>query len=289
MERLARFLRTRSAWALVLPPLLFFLAFFVGPLLYLFFVSLHASSQTELYGSRLTLDNYLRVVGDPFYLGIIRRTLTAGLAVSALSLVIGYPVALAMARMSASRRGVFLMVLLFPLMVSNVIRAYGWIAILGRRGVINNLLQDIGLIQTSLPLLYSVKSVVVGLLTILLPYMIICLVNALLTVDRTLEEAAQALGAGPLRSFVYVTLPLSTPGIASGVLLVFLLTLSAYVTVQLLGGPQSKMLVSLVYDSVMTFVWPKAAALAFILLGISLTVTALMLKGLRPERVQGRG
>jgi putative spermidine/putrescine transport system permease protein len=228
MERFLRFIRTRWAWALVLPPLLFFLAFFVGPLLYLFFFSLHDVSQAEMY-------------------------------------------------------------VLFPLMVSNVIRAYGWIAILGRRGVINNVLGDVGLIQAPLPLMYSLETVVVGLLTILLPYMIICLVNALLTVDRNLEEAAQALGAGPGRTFLHVTLPLSTPGIASGLLLVFLLTLSAYVTVQLLGGAQSKMLVSLVYDSVMTFVWPRAAALAFVLLAISLAVATMMLKGIRPQRVQGKG
>ncbi len=281
--------KNRWAWVLLLPPLCFFLAFFVGPLLYLFFVSLHVESPTELYGSRLTLDNYLRVAGDPFYLGIIRRTLTAGLAVSGLSLLIGYPVALGMVRMPASRRSLFLMLLLFPLMVSNVIRAYGWIAILGRNGVVNNLLRDSGLIQAPFRLLYSVETVVLGLLTILLPYMIICLVNALLTVDQTLEEAAQALGAGPVQTFLHITLPLTTPGIASGLLLVFLLTLSAYVTVQLLGGPQAKMLVGLVYDAVMTFIWPRAAALAFILLGISLGVATLMLRGLRPQRVQGQG
>jgi len=278
-----------SAWILVAPPVLYFLAFFVVPLLYLFFVSLHVPSQTELYGSRVTLDNYLRVATDPFYLRIIRRTLVAGLAVSGLTLLIAYPVALAMVRLPARRRSLLLMLLLFPLMVSNVIRAYGWIAILGRRGVVNNLLRDAGLVQAPLPLLYSVETVVVGLLTILLPYMIVCLVNALLTIDRSLEEAAQSLGAGPLRTFFHVTLPLSTPGIASGLLLVFLLTLSAYVTVQLLGGPQSKMLVSLVYDGVMSFVWPRAAALAFILLGISLTITTLMLRVLRPQRVEGRG
>ncbi|HWU41180.1 MAG TPA: hypothetical protein VN203_26295, partial [Candidatus Acidoferrum sp.] len=147
--------RHRWAWTLILPPLLFFLAFFVGPLVYLFFVSLHVESQTEMYGNRLTLENYLRVAADPFYLLIIRRTLIAGLAVSALSLLIGYPVALAMVRMPPSRRSIFLMVLLFPLMVSNVIRAYGWIAILGRGGVVNNLMRDAGLIQTPLTLLYS--------------------------------------------------------------------------------------------------------------------------------------
>ncbi len=277
------------AWALALPPLVFFLAFFVGPLVYLFTVSLHAPSQTELYGAGPTLDNYLRIAADPFYLTIVRRTLEAGLAVSGLALLIGYPVALAMARMTPRSRSLCLMLLLFPLMVSNVIRAYGWIAILGRRGVVNTALRDAGLIEAPLPLLYSVEAVVVGLLTILLPYMIICLVNALLTVERTLEEAAQALGAGPLRTFLHVTLPLSTPGIASGLLLVFLLTLSAYVTVQLLGGPPAKMLVSLVYDSVVAFAWPRAAALSFVLLGLALAVTSVMLWVVRPQRVQGRG
>jgi putative spermidine/putrescine transport system permease protein len=288
-QTLSRMVRAQAAWLLAIPPTLFFLAFFVGPLGYLFYVSLHDVSQTELYGSRLTLENYWRVAADPFYLGIIKRTLVAGLAVSGLTLLIGYPVALSMVRMTPRQRSLYVMLLLFPLMVSNVIRAYGWIAILGRRGVVNTLLRDAGVLQAPLPLLYSVESVVVGLLTILLPYMIICLVNALLTIDRSLAEAAQSLGAGPIRTFLHVTLPLSTPGIASGLLLVFLLTLSAYITVALLGGPQSKLLVSLVYDAVMTFVWPRAAALAFVLLGISLTVTSLMLRGIRPQRVQGRG
>jgi putative spermidine/putrescine transport system permease protein len=288
-ERLARLVRAQAAWVVAIPPTLFFLAFFVGPLGYLGYVSLHTVSQTELYGSRLTLENYWRVATDPFYLTIIKRTLAAGLAVSGLALLIGYPVALSMVRLTPRQRSAALMLLLFPLMVSNVIRAYGWIAILGRRGVVNNLLREAGAIEAPLPLLYSLESVVVGLLTILLPYMIICLVNALLTIDRSLTEAAQSLGAGPVRTFLHVTLPLSSPGIASGLLLVFLLTLSAYVTVALLGGPQSKLLVSLVYDAVMTFVWPRAAALAFVLLGISLSVTTLMLWGVRPQRVQGRG
>lgn len=281
--------RNLRVWALVLPPLAFFLTFFVGPLAYLFYVSLHVQSQTEFYGNYLTVENYLRIATDPFYLKIVRRTLLTGFAVSGLALLIGYPVALRMARMNARKRSIYLMLLLFPLMVSNVIRAYGWIAILGRRGVLNDLLLRTGLIETSLPLLYSVEAVTVGLLTILLPYMIICLVNSLLTMDPSLEEAAQSLGASPMRTFFHVTLPLSTPGIASGLMLVFLLTLSAYVTVQLLGGPPSKMLVSLVFDSVMTFVWPRAAALAFVLLALSLLVTLVMLWGLRPQRVEGRG
>jgi putative spermidine/putrescine transport system permease protein len=126
-------------------------------------------------------------------------------------------------------------------------------------------------------------------MTILLPYMVVSIANTLSALDRRYEEAAQALGAGPVRTFVHVTLPLSTPGVASGTLLVFLLTLSAYVTITLLGGPRSKLLVSLVYDNVTAFEWPRAAALAFVLLALALVVTALILAVLRPRRVQGGG
>jgi len=107
--------------------------------------------------------------------------------------------------------------------------------------------------------------------------------------DPRYEEAAQSLGAGPIRTFVHVTLPLSTPGVASGMLLVFLLTLSAYVTITLLGGPRSKLLVSMIYDSVVSFQWPRAAALAFILLTIALVLTGIIMAALRPGRVQGTG
>lgn len=280
--------RTLWSWALVLPPLALFLVGFVAPLVYLFLMSLHAPSETELYGRALTLENYTRILLDPFYLLIIRRTLSAAAAVAGLALLLGYPIALAIAGMGPRRRGLVLVLVLFPLMVSNVIRAYGWIAILGRQGVINNVLREAGVIERPLLLLYSIDTVVVGLLTILLPYMVISLVNSLRTIDRAYHEAAQSLGAGPFRVFLHVTLPLSAPGVASGLLLVFLLTLSAYVTVALLGGPRSKLLVSLVYDAVVVFQWPRAASLAFVLLALALAATAVILAIVRPQRVQGR-
>jgi putative spermidine/putrescine transport system permease protein len=277
------------AWALLVPPLAAALLLFVGPLLYLFWVSLHTPSQSELYGDALTLSNYAGVLTDPFHLSIIRRTLGVAAVILAFALVIGYPVAYFVALQPARRRMRILLVLLFPLMVSNVVRAYGWVAILGRRGVLNTTLRDLGLTDAPLDLLYTTEAVVVALMTILLPYMVVSIANTLSALDRRYEEAAQALGAGPVRTFVHVTLPLSTPGVASGTLLVFLLTLSAYVTITLLGGPRSKLLVSLVYDNVTAFEWPRAAALAFVLLALALVVTALILAVLRPRRVQGGG
>lgn len=273
-------------WALLAPPLIISVLLFLGPLGYLFYVSLHSTSPTELYGG-WSIENYQQVVSDPFYFVIIRRTLVTTAVILALSLLIGYPVAYRIAKMPPRRRLLAMLLLLFPLMVSNVVRAYGWVAILGRRGVINSSLRDTGLIDAPLSMLYSTEAVIVGLLTILLPYMIISIANSLASLDPRYEEAAQSLGAGPIRTFFYVTLPLSSPGVASGLLLVFLLTLSAYVTITVLGGPQSKLLVSLVYDSVVSFQWPMAAALAFTLLAMALAVSGLIMAVLRPARVQG--
>lgn len=280
-------MKSAWGWFLLAPPLALALVFFVVPVVYLFWVSLHAPSTSELYGATLTLHNYADLLGDSFYLTIVRRTLGVAAVILGLCLVIGYPVAYLVALLPARRRMLAILLLLFPLMVSNVVRAYGWVALLERRGVVNTALRDLRLTDAPLDLLYTPSAVVVALMTILLPYMVISIANTLAALDRRYHEAAQALGAGPVRTFLHVTLPLSTPGVASGALLVFLLTLSAYVTITLLGGPRSKLLVSLIYDSVTAFQWPRAAALAFVLLAIALMFTALILALLRPGRVQG--
>jgi putative spermidine/putrescine transport system permease protein len=282
-------MRSAWGWTLLAPPLALALVFFVVPVVYLFWVSLHAPSTSELYGAALTLRNYTDVLGDPFYLTIVRRTLGIAAVILGLCLVVGYPVAYFVALLPPRKRMLAILLLLFPLMVSNVVRAYGWVALLERRGVVNTALRDLRLTDVPLDLLYTPSAVVVALMTILLPYMVISIANALAALDRRYEEAAQALGAGPVRTFLHVTLPLSTPGVTSGSLLVFLLTLSAYVTITLLGGPRSKLLVSMIYDSVTAFQWPRAAALAFILLALALVFTALILALLRPGRVQGVG
>ena len=270
------------------PPLAVFVAFFLLPLLYLFVISFLEPSQVELYEKRLTISNYGRVVTDEFYLMIIGRSLLATSIVLVISLVLAYPAAVVIARFEPKWRFRVLAILLFPLMVSNVVRAYGWIAILGRRGVVNTVMLDLGIVEAPLSLLYSFNAVVVGLLTILLPYMIISIANALAAISRSYTEAAQSLGAGPWRTFWHVTLPLSSPGVASGCMIVFFLSLSAYVTISLLGGPRFKMLVSLVFETVITFQWPRAAALSFILLLLALCGGGVIFAIARPGRVRGQ-
>ncbi len=281
--------RRGAAIALIGPPVAAFLVFFVTPLATLFWASLHGPSQTQLYGDELTLANYATIFNDPFYHTIVLRTLMTGAAIVALTLVLGYATAYVIAPLPPRRRLVLLLLLLVPLMVSNVIRAYGWIAILGRQGLINSFLRETGLIERPLLLLNSFEAVVVGLMTILLPYMVISIANALNAIDAQYRDAAQSLRASPLRTFIHVIWPLSSPGVASGLLLVFLLTLSAYVTITVLGGPRTKLLVSLVFDSVASFRWPLAAALSFVLLAVALGFSGLILALLRPQKVQGRG
>lgn len=287
-ERL-RLSRSSAGLALLVPPLALFVMFFLAPLLSLLWASFHTASDTELYGPALTTAHYATILTDSFYHTIILRTLSTGAVILLLCLVLGYATAYVLAPLPPRRRLLLLALLVLPLMVSNVVRAYGWIAILGRQGLVNSLLRDAGVIERPLVLLNSFEAVSFGLMTILLPYMVISVANALFAIDAQYREAAQSLRASPLRTFIHVIWPLSSPGVASGMLLVFLLTLSAYVTITLLGGPRMKLLVSLVFDSVGSFRWPQAAALAFVLLVVALGVGGLILAILRPQRVQGRG
>lgn len=277
------------AWAVALPPLIILCGFFVVPLCYLVFISFMTNSSTALFDMQPTFMNYTEILSDSFYWLIIQRTLLSTAVVLALCLLLGYPVAFYASRLSPRGRLIMLMVMMVPLMVSNVVRAYGWVAILGRRGVVSSTLTGVGILERPVQYLYSFEAVTLGLLTILLPFMVVSLTNSLSTIDKRYAEAAHSLGAGPWRTFLRVTLPLSSPGIASGLMLVTFLTLSAYVSISLLGGPRYKLLVSMVFDSVTTFRWPRAAALSFILLLIALIVAVAIQLIIRPQRVQGKG
>lgn len=272
---------------MIAAPVTFLIFFFVLPVLYLVWISLHQASSGDLYAPGITFENYIKVAEDPFYRVILLRTLGSGLIVTGACLLIGHPMAFGLSLLQPRWRPLVLALLLFPLMLSNVIRAYGWIAILGRNGVINNSLALAGAIERPLNILYTFDAVVIGLLTILLPYLVLSILNALNSIDLRLIEAAKSLGAGPVRTFMTVTWPMTAPGVASGLIIVFLLMLSAYVTITLLGGPRNKLLVSLIFDASTTFDWPIAATLAIVLLITGLVASLLILAWLRPGRVRG--
>jgi putative spermidine/putrescine transport system permease protein len=279
--------RRNLMWATAAPPVALLTVFFVVPLAYLLYVSFMTNSQAALYDALPTLHNYLDIAGDPFYQLIIQRTLLVTLTVLGASLLLGYPVAFYASRLTPRGRVIMLMAMMFPLMVSNVVRAYGWVSLLGRSGVVNVVMGELVAGHRPVQILYSFSAVALGLLTIMLPFMVVSITNSLAAIDHRYIEAAESLGASPWRAFLNVTLPLSRPGVTSGMMLVTFLTLSAYVTIALLGGPRFKLLVSLVFDSTATARWPRAAALSFVLLLLALLIAAVLQIILRPRRTRG--
>ncbi|WP_043364388.1 ABC transporter permease [Belnapia sp. F-4-1] len=262
--------------ALLLPATLLVLGLLVAPMAMLFRISLNRYDAAQMMQEALTAENYLRALADPYYREVMATTLGVALSSTLLALLIGFPAAYWLARMESRWKSLATILTLFPLLVGNVVRAAGWMALLGRDGAINAALIGTGLIAEPLPMLYTTGAVIAGILAVVAPYMILTLAAVIEAIPRSVEEAAANLGAGPLTSFRRVVLPLALPGVAAGCVLVFILCMNAYATPVLLGGPQFKMMAPAVYDQFVRGTnWPFGAALAFLLLIVTLVLTIL--------------
>lgn len=260
--------------ALILPAGLLVCVMMLGPLVLLFRYSLNLYSPTELMIAALTGANYRAAVTDPYYLAVMGTTLRVAVLSTLIALAAGFPAAYALARLRGAAKKWLTLLTLFPLMVGNVVRAAGWIILLGNTGAINGLLRAAGLITDPLTMMYTPNAVVAGIVTVVLPYMILTLASVIEGISPSLEEAAANMGARPFTVFRRVVLPLSLPGVVAGSALVFILCMNAYATPVLLGGAQFKMMAPAVYDQfVRTTNWPFGAALAFILLAVTLVLT----------------
>ena len=161
----------------------------------------------------------------------------------------------------------------FPFLVSAVVRSYGWMVILGKNGLLNQLLRALGLIEKPLSILYTPTAVLIGLVHLLTPYMILGITSVIQSIDRNVEYAAHSLGASPFKTFLKVTRPLSSPGIISGCILVFTLSMTSYVTPKLLGGTKFRMMSTMVFQEVnVNFNWGFASAISYILLFVILVI-----------------
>jgi putative spermidine/putrescine transport system permease protein len=264
---------------LLAAPLAVFLVLFVAPLAALFVVSLFRFDRSVGIVARVTLENYVKFLGDPFYLAILGRTLEIGVLVTLVTLLLGYPVAYHLTRVPPRRRAHLLLVILAPLLVSVVVRSFGWLVILGPNGLVNALLRGAGLIDEPLRLLYNEGAIVLGLTHVFLSFMVLSILAALGRIDPALIRAAQGLGATPWRAFLRVVLPLSVPGVVAGSLIVFSLSTSAFITPALLGGPRVKVMSYLAYQQTLMLAdWPYGAAIAFVLLAVSGTSVLVYLR-----------
>ncbi|OCJ08168.1 spermidine/putrescine ABC transporter permease [Rhizobium sp. AC44/96] len=222
----------------------------------------------------LNLQNFLRVA-DPLYARIfLKSAQIAGLA-TLLAVLIGYPAAYAISRAPRARQPMLLFFAVLPFWSNYLIRTYAWIVLLNREGLINKLLQVLGYQGEPLSLLYTEGAVIVGLVYNYLPFVILAIYSTLTRLNPELMEASRDLGAGPIRTFFRVTLPLTLPGVAAGGVFVFVLSIGNFVTPALLGGGRFQMIGNVVYDQFLSANdWPFGAALGMVLI---ITMMALLL------------
>jgi putative spermidine/putrescine transport system permease protein len=266
--RRSRWRRGLHVWQLVLPVALFLAVYFVAPLTMLFWWSFHTAGVAGP-----TLVNYQRWLGDAFSLEILWLTLRLGLEVTAINLLLGYPLAYLYTRLGPLWRTAILFIALLPLLTSAVVRSFAWIVVLGRHGLVNGALLQAGLVEAPIKLLFTVEGVRIALAQVQLPFMLLPLINAIEQIDPALEQAAMSLGASQARAFCRVTVPLSVPGVLAGAILNFALTISAFTTPAMVGGGSFTVMATLIYQSaIVTLDWATAATTAFLLL-----VAALLL------------
>jgi putative spermidine/putrescine transport system permease protein len=260
--------------ALIVPAALLVCVMMVAPMVLLLRYSLNLYSPTELMIEAVTGANYVAAVADPYYREVLSTTLQVAALCTLIALLLAFPAAYTLARMRGRWKSWLTLITVFPLMVGNVVRAAGWMALLGNTGALNAGLRGIGAISEPVQIMYTPLAVVIGIVTVVLPYMILTLASVIESIPRNVEEAALNLGARPLTVFRRVVFPLSLPGVAAGCALVFILCMNAYATPILLGGSKFKMMAPAVYDQfVRTTNWPFGAALAFILLFVTLGLT----------------
>ena len=274
--------RILSATAFLAPPGLWIGVLFILPMATMVLLSFWRVVDYNIV-AEWTLANYERLT-RPLYLGIFWRTIKIALLVTLISLVVGYPVAYFLARKTKRFQLLLLVLVILPLWTSYLVRTYAWMLILGTNGAVNQALQALGLTDAPVSwLLYSDFAVTLALVHIYVPFIILPLYAVLEKIDPRLLEAAKDLGGGRWRTFLYVTLPLSLPGVATGCLFVFIPSMGAFVTPELLGGARSIMIGSVVAQQFgVAYDYPLGSAMSLTILAIILVAATLLLRAGRP-------
>ncbi len=273
--------RALGSFCLIVPLLLVTLLLFVYPI--------GRILVTSAFDRGPTLAHYSRTVGDPIYLRVLSITVKISLLTTLGCLLLGYPMAYLMAEAPPRLRGALVALVALSFFMSLLVKNYAWTVLLQDTGVINTLLRRWNIIERPLPLMYNLLGVLVGMVQMLLPFVILPLFSVFSGMDRALRQASRTLGAGGLRTFWHVTLPLSLPGVGAGALLVFIVSLGFFITPALLGSPREMMLANLIDNQVRQVVnWPFASALAMLLLAFTLLSYLLYYRFFGTERLWER-
>jgi putrescine transport system permease protein len=289
-----------SRWALIAPPLLWMLLFFAVPFVIVLKISLAkaaiaAPPYTALFewvdgalALRVHLENYLFLLGDSLYVSAYLSSLKIAVVSTVLCLLIGYPLAYAIARMEPAARNIAILLVILPSWTSFLIRIYAWIGILKNNGLVNGLLLDLGLIDSPLVLLHTPLAVYIGIVYTYLPFMVLPLYATLVKLDRGLLDAASDLGARPWTAFLRITLPLSRAGIIAGSLLVLIPVVGEFVIPELLGGSDTLMIGRVLWQEFFNNRdWPVASAVAIVML-LLLLLPIVIFQRHQSRQLEGR-
>ena len=275
---------------LAVPILLYLAVFFFYPAVNLLFFSVLTQDAKGIIGRPFTLAHYAKFLEVDLYMRVFWNTLRISLVTSAFAILLGYPVAIVMVRTRPAVARAIALIVIAPLIVSVVVRSYGWQLILAnsRTGLLNWLLLSIGAIEAPLSVLYSEAAVVIGSLHVFFPMMVLPLASALGKIDPNLEDSARTLGAPWWMVFWRVTLPLSVPGLVAGFTLVFSLTAGSFVTPVILGGTTATMLGNLIEQQIfVVYNWPFGAAIAVVLVFVVFGINTLSMRLLEGRRFRG--
>lgn len=263
---------------LVAPAILFLLLWFLWPVLRMVGLSLSSRMVDGVPVDGFTLENYSRLFSTDLYFRALLRTIRVAALASLAAAAVAYPLAIAIARGSSGLARLVTITVVAPLLVNVVVRSYGWQTILNKTGALAFVLKAVGISQPPV-LLYTEWAVLIACVHVYLPFMVMPLATAIGRIDVAVEEAARVAGASQARVFLRVVLPLSLPGLAVGVSLVFSLSAAAYVTPQILGGNLSPLLGTLIEQQILTLNdWPFGAAISTMLIAMVLTANLVFLR-----------
>lgn len=263
-------MRKCSSFWLILPA-------FLGVLLFVFYPLLQIAIPTFNSGSANIFSLYEKFLSANYNLQVIGRTILIAVITTIITLVLSFPVALWIARQKKLLKSLLSLLILFPMLTNAVVRNFAWIIILGKDGVINEILLSLHIISSPLNILYTNTSIIIGSIYLFLPIMIMSLIGSVSELNLEVEEAAAVLGARPLINLIKIIIPQLTTGILTGCILVFAGTMTAYTTPQILGGNRHLVMSTLIYQQAMTLGnWTNASVIAIILIVISALTMLLM-------------
>lgn len=281
--------RSRGSVLMILPLYLFTLIFVACPLIYV--IALSFASTDGSYGVTwsFTLENYRRIL-EPVYLNTFKESFQLAITSTLAICLIGYPFGYFMAKLPEGKKKKAMLLLMLPFWVNSLIRLYGWIIILQTKGVMNYVLQGLGILDKPLKILYSYPAIVVGMVYVLLPFMALSVYSSAEKLDWSLVEAARDLGASRWKAFWTVSFRLTLPGLLSGVILTFIPSMGLFFIADILGGNKIVLVGSLIQEQMTRGSnWPFAAALAVVLMILTTLMIMLYRKITNAKELEGIG